>query len=71
MAAPLLRNVADAEDWSLTDPHTLLHLPTNTSDDQSTILQMLAHELDLASATDIWNAWADAFTTPDGPQLPF
>ena len=70
MAAPLLRNVADAEVWSLTDPHTLLHRLTNPTDDQSAILQMLASELDLATSTDIWTAWADAFTTLDGPQLP-
>ncbi len=31
---------------------------------------MLAPELDVASATHIWTAWAAAFTTLDGPQLP-
>jgi hypothetical protein len=53
VVVPLLRNVADAKDWFLTDPHTVLNLLTNLSDDQAAILQMSAHELDLASATDI------------------
>ena len=67
MVALLLRNVAYIEDWSLTDPHTVLHLLTNPSDDQAYILQILAPQLDLASAIYIWMAWAASFTTPDGP----
>ena len=51
--APNLHNVTNSEDWSLADPHTLLHLLTNPSEDQSAILQLLAPELDLATATDI------------------
>ncbi len=31
---------------------------------------MLAPKVDLATATDIWTAWADEFTSPNGPQLP-
>ena len=55
-AAPSLHNVSDSEDWSLADPHTLLHLLTNPSKDQSSILQLLAPETDLATTTDIWDA---------------
>ena len=51
----MLRNVADAEEWSLADPHTLLHFLTNPTEDQAAVLQLLAPELDLASATDIWD----------------
>jgi hypothetical protein len=68
-AAPNLHNATDSEDWSLADPHTLLHLVTNPSEDQSTILQLLAPKLDLATATDIWDAWAAAFAHPDGTPL--
>jgi len=70
VAAPLPRNVADAEDLSHTNPHTVLHLLTNPSDDQAAILQMLAPEFGLALATNIWTAWSVAFTTLCGPQLP-
>ena len=67
--APNLHNVTNSEDWSLADPHTLLHLLTNPSEDQSAILQLLAPELDLATATDIWDAWALAFAHTDGTLL--
>ncbi len=67
--APNLHNVPNSEDWSLADPHTLLHLLTNPSEDQSVILQLLARELDLATTIDIWDAWAAAFAHPDGTFL--
>ena len=70
-AAPNLHNVTDSEDWSLADPHALLHPLTNPSKDQSAILQLLAPEIDLAKATSIWDAWAAAFAHPDGTPLTF
>ncbi len=68
-AAPNLHNVTNSEDWSLADPHTLLHLLTNPSEDQSAILELLAPKLDLATTTDIWDAWAAAFAHTDGTFL--
>ena len=70
-ASPNLQNVTDSEDWSLADPHALLHLLTNPSKDQSAILLMLAPKIDLATTTDLWDAWAAAFTHPDGAPLTF
>jgi hypothetical protein len=64
-----LRHI-NADTWNLKDLHSLLHLLTPPSLDQTALLQLLAVATPPEDAADIWDAWEAALSGPDDPPLP-
>ena len=57
------------DDWNLMDFHTVLHLLTPHTDDQTALLQLFVVSTLAEDATDIWDAWTLAFSGPTDPPL--
>ena len=60
----------NVDEWNLVDFHTVLHLLTPHTDDQTALIHLFAVATPAEDAADICDAWVSAFSGTIDPPLP-